>query len=182
MGPSMIARPGSVNLRTESPNILGACEVALLGPSWAFCTVLLLILTRSYASRPSSVDRCANCFALCPSSKIGFTGAHAKITRLLNPSRYLTCFRILLAIACPNFLPGVQSVIKTVQMLANTWIVWPCACGDSAPANTASTTIPSPILPCNQATTNSMVDLMVEVIAHQATNSYMIVDQATIAK
>jgi hypothetical protein len=130
-------------LHTDSPNILGACEVALLRRSWGSCTVLLLMLTRSCASSLSSVYRCANCFALCPSPNIGFTGAHAKVTRLLNPSRYLTCFSILLTLACPDFLPRARSVIRTVRLLVNTWIVWTYARGDSAPAYTASTTIPS---------------------------------------
>jgi hypothetical protein len=35
-------------------------------------------------------------------------------------------------------------VLRTVRLLVNTWIVRPCARGDSAPAYTASTTIPSP--------------------------------------
>jgi hypothetical protein len=180
-------------LRTNSPNVVDTCEVARLGRSWAFCTVLLLILTRSCASRPSSVERCVSCFALCPSSNTGFIGAHAKITRLLNPSRYLTCFGILLTLACQDFLPGARSVTKTVRLLVNTWIVWRCARGDSAPAYTASTTIPSPtsieasaavhasirvllpiVLPYSRRSLSSLIQSMPSIAPPMPTNWFLV--------
>ena len=90
------------------------------------------------------MDCCASCFALCPNSKLGLTGAHAKTTLLCDSFRRLTCFTIPLILHCPDLLVAARNVARTVRLLVNTWMTWLYTRADNDPEYTALMTIPSP--------------------------------------
>lgn len=87
-------------LRTDSRTVFHACKVTRVKRSWSFCTAGLVSPTWLWATLPSPLGRCADCFAFLTHSKIGSPKSTIRLSYFLNHIKYS---RTLLKTACPDF-------------------------------------------------------------------------------